>query len=300
MLFLSRQARTAAPVAAPSVSPSDTIDSDGTSLPFSLWALIYAASGLVALALEVVWFRLLTVMMKGTAFTFGTLLGVYLVGLGVGALVGSAVAPRIRRPAIAFLTIQACIGLTALGLIAVFLRRVDDIPVIATYLASYEPLNVRASVHALLGGVATADATPSTFLLMYIGVPVLLVLPPTLLMGAAFPVLQRVVQQDLHLVGRRVGMLLVANVVGSLVGTVATGLWLLDQFGTGGTLELLAVVSAGFGVLACYLALRDAKQDSPQASQSRAPLAVVQDAAARAVAALVARARPAHRGGQRV
>ena len=40
----------------------------------------------------------------------------------------------------------------------------------------------------MLGGVATADATPSTFLLMYIGVPLLLVLPPTLLMGAAFPV----------------------------------------------------------------------------------------------------------------
>ena len=43
-----------------------------TGLPFPMWALIYAASGLVALALEVVWFRLLTVMMKGTAFTTGS------------------------------------------------------------------------------------------------------------------------------------------------------------------------------------------------------------------------------------
>ena len=118
-------------------------------------------------------------------------------------------------------------GTVPTSLLVPTVTRTVDIPVIAAYLASYEPLNVRASVHALLGGVATADATPSTFLLMYFGVPLLLVLPPTLLMGAAFPVLQHEVQQQLHLVGRRVGMLLVANVVGSLVGTVATGLWLL-------------------------------------------------------------------------
>jgi hypothetical protein len=50
------------------------------SFPFWIWACIFATSGLLALALEIVWFRVLAVTMKGTAFTFGTLLGVYLTG----------------------------------------------------------------------------------------------------------------------------------------------------------------------------------------------------------------------------
>src|SRR5439155_9333916 len=82
----------------------------------------------------------------------------------------------------------------------------------------------------------------------------LLLMPSTLLMGCAFPVLQRVVQTDLAHLGRRVGVLLLANVFGSLVGTVLTGWLLLDRFGTAGTVRLLTVMSAGFALLAFVLA----------------------------------------------
>ncbi len=48
------------------------------------WIAIYGLSGFLALSLEIVWFRLLGVMVKSTAFTFGTLLSVYLSGPGPG------------------------------------------------------------------------------------------------------------------------------------------------------------------------------------------------------------------------
>ena len=100
----------------------------------------------------------------------------------------------------------------------------------------------------------TGDA--ATFFALYVGVPSLLVLPPTLLMGFSFPVLQRVVQTSLPRIGRRVGVLLLANVIGSMAGTALTGFLLLDRVGTAGTMRLLAIVSSAFGVLAIVMALQ--------------------------------------------
>lgn len=67
-------------------------------LPFRVWALIYGVTGFIALALEITWFRLLGVILKSTAFTFGTLLWVYLSGLGLGAAVAARHVTRSRRP----------------------------------------------------------------------------------------------------------------------------------------------------------------------------------------------------------
>jgi len=248
---------------APPLPAGDDRRENVAALSFTAWAAVFACSGLLALALEMVWFRLLTVTMKGTAFTFGTLLGVYLVGIGLGAVIGSAIAPRLRRPAVAFLALQAAVGFGAMALLTVFIRGVDQVPMLSKYLAGYEPLDVRDSVSQLAAvaagtlGFGSQEAEPlRQFLLFYAGIPVLLVLPPTILMGCAFPVLQRVVQTDLSRIGRRVGILLVANVVGSMVGTVLTGWFLLDRVGTGGTMKLLAVVGGLFALLACHLALR--------------------------------------------
>jgi spermidine synthase len=246
---------------APSGGPASGGPSE-VRFPFWIWTCIFATSGLLALALEIVWFRVLAVTMKGTAFTFGTLLGVYLTGLGVGALVGSAVSTRLRRPAVVFLALQAAIGAVAMLLLTAFIRFADNVPPLWAYLGSYEPLDIRTSVPALsrlLSGsapVATDAAAMRAFLALYVAIPAALVLPPTLLMGFSFPVLQRVVQTSLPRIGRRVGVLLLANVIGSMAGTALTGFLLLDRVGTAGTMRLLAIVSSAFGVLAIVIALQ--------------------------------------------
>jgi len=243
--------------AAPTWSTDAT---NGPAFGFRVWAGIFGLSGMLALSLEIVWFRLLGVMMKSTAFTFGTLLALYLAGIGLGALAGSFMAPRVRRPAIAFLSLQAAAAVCACVLLTIFLRRVDNIPQVWAYLASYEPMSVREQIAQLQGALfgAPAAPTPAMFLTMYFGVPAALVVPSTLLMGCSFPMLQRVVQTDLRHVGRRVGALLLANVVGSMVGTAVTGWLLLDLLGTAGTLRLIAVASGLFAVLAVVLIGREA------------------------------------------
>lgn len=227
-----------------------------SSFTFLTWAAIYGLSGCLALSLEIVWFRLLGVMVKSTAFTFGTLLAVYLVGLAAGALVGSVAAHRIRRPAVAFLGLQTAVGLSAACLLAFFVRLFDEASWLRAYFASYESLDVRHSVGQLRSLAAFASASvPWPFIVMYFILPLALIGPPTFLMGFSFPVLQRVVQTDLARLGRRVALLLVANIAGSVVGTVLTGWVLMDALGTAGTLKVLAAFSSAFALVGVGLLL---------------------------------------------
>jgi spermidine synthase len=195
--------------------------------------------------------------MKSTAFTFGTLLTLYLAGIGLGAMAGSALALRLRRPGVVFFALQGAAGVCAGLLLALLVESADDVRAFRDYFGRYEPLSVRDSVHALremtwnlLPGPDTQVDVPANFLRFYILVPGLIVVPPTLLMGCAFPCLQRVVQTDLDRVGRRIGVLLLANVAGSILGAVFTGWFALTVLGTAGTLKLLVGLSGAFAVAA--------------------------------------------------
>ena len=67
-------------------------------------------------------------------------------------------------------------------------------------------------------------------------------------MGAGFPLLQQAVQTDLSRIGRRIGTLLLANIIGSAIGTFVTGWFALGWLGTVGTLKALLLLSAIFPV----------------------------------------------------
>ena len=206
-----------------------------------VWALIWGFSGFVALSYEIVWFRLLGVVVKSTAFTFGTLLTLYLLGIGLGALVGSGRASRSRHPARTFFALQAAGGLSA-GALLGLLVFTSDVRVLREYFDGYEPLNVRDAVEAL----RTFESLGAHFLGLYVLVPLLLIVPPTFLMGCAFPYLQRVAQTDLSRIGRRVGTLLLANIAGSMLGSLLTGWVILGLLGTAATLKLLTALSSLF------------------------------------------------------
>jgi spermidine synthase len=224
---------------------------------FAAWVAIYAFAGFLALSFEIVWFRTLGVMMKSTAFTFGTLLTLYLGGLGLGSMAGTLLARRISHHAGAFLALQAASGLVATGLIAVLVGLADEARALRGYFGSYEPIDAGESLDGLRAAIASlfraqpdAAAPPANFLRFYVVIPALLVVPPTFLMGCSFPVLQRVVQTDLGSIGRRVGTLLLANIAGSVAGTMVTGWLLLDFLGTPATLKLLTAMSGGFALMA--------------------------------------------------
>jgi predicted membrane-bound spermidine synthase len=247
-------------------APPDPSAHGTTQLPYAFWVGAFALSGFIGLSLELIWFRMLGVMLKSTAFTFGTLLAQYLFWLGLGSLVGGVFASRIRTPAPVFLVLQTTAGLVAGVGITYLVARLDTAPSLQwlyEYFARYEPLDIGEAAGEIRGFVndviwnPTWRRLPGGFFLLYFGLPALLIAPATLLMGISFPILQRAVQSDTGRLGRRLGTLLLANILGSTVGTMLTGWVLLSVAGTGAALRVMTLLSAVFAFAAWRLLPRD-------------------------------------------
>ncbi|HVF70566.1 MAG TPA: fused MFS/spermidine synthase [Chthoniobacterales bacterium] len=243
-----------------SAAESDaTAPGPGARFSVRTWMFLYALSGFIALSLEIVWFRLLGILQKSTSFTFPTLLAVFLAGLGVGVIAGVPLARRVRQPAAVFLVLQSVVPLyTALAFMAL-ISNVDSQPFLQSlwgYLGSYEPVNAADILTALTGWFLGATLPPEHWdnarliLLIYLGIPAALIVPSTILMGLSFPVLQKLVQNNPALLGRRVGWLQTMNIGGSMLGALVVGWALLQWVGSSGTLKFLVVLGGIFLFLA--------------------------------------------------
>jgi predicted membrane-bound spermidine synthase len=204
----------------------------GTSRAGSLrvWTLLYALSGFLALSLEVLWFRLMDVGVKSTAFTFGTVLCLYLLGLGAGSLVGGRRAERLARPLEAFLDYQLLLLAFAGSAVALIVWLPPGTPVYRWFFDYW-----RHDPFFQLG----ADWNAAALLGLYGLLPLALFGAPTVLMGVSFGALQQAVQDDPATSGRKVGLLQAANIAGCTAGSLVTGLVLLERIGTASTLQLL-------------------------------------------------------------
>jgi spermidine synthase len=202
---------------------------------FGLWAVLYALSGFLALSLEITWFRLMDVGVKSTAFTFGTVLCIYLLGLGAGSLVGGRRAARLARPLDAFLDYQLLLLATAGGAVALLAWLPAGTPVYRWFFDYW-----RQDPFFELG----ADWNAGALARLYGLLPLALFGLPTALMGLSFGALQRAVQDDPATSGRKVGLLQAANIAGCTAGSLITGLLLLERIGTAGTLRLLVAAGA--------------------------------------------------------
>jgi predicted membrane-bound spermidine synthase len=231
--------------AEPSAAPPPPAGEAAGSRPFGLWLALYATSGFVALALEILWFRIVDVGVKSSAFTFGTVLALYLLGCGAGSLVGARFAPRLARPLRAFLVCQCLLLLASAASVLVLVH----LPVanwFVSYWARYE------------GVTLGHDGAPGEVLRLYLLFPALLYALPTILMGLVFPILQRAVHDDVKTSGRKVGVLQAANIAGCVAGSLLVGLAALGTLGTAGTLRALMVVGIGFALVGARAYRRDA------------------------------------------
>lgn len=226
-----------------SSSASTTTPSVDTNLPFTGWVALYSVSGFCALSLEIIWFRVLDVAVKSTAFTFGTVLSIFLLGLGVGSAIGGVWAQRLRHPLRAFLICQ-CLLLILSGL---SLGLLSVIPIDTTYFSGFVDYWSQYTEFPL----GRSDDT-SWIYKLYVALPLALYGLPTLLMGLSFGILQRAVQNDSSTAGFKVGALQGANIFGNVLGSLLTGLVLLSWIGTTGSVRILLLIGVGFALVGVW------------------------------------------------
>jgi len=204
------------------------------------------ASGLAALVLELQWGRQLALVFGGSHHAVAAVLSAFMLGLGVGSLLGGRIADRLRRPALTIVALE--VGLTMLG------------PAIAILLA-------RLPFFAAAWLPGTASTTDPGFLVSRLVVALVLMIVPTTLMGATFPILVRAVTIDVDTLHRGIGRLYAANTLGGVVGVAAAGFLVLPTWGIPGSV----VIAAGANLAAAAIALlahrsranRDLAVDAP-------------------------------------
>ena len=244
------RAATEAPPPAPAapVVATPTAGEDGRSWP---WFLVYGLTGSVALGLEIVFFRLVDALMRSNSYTFGHVLCIYLLLFGAGAAVASRFVGRTRRPDRWFLGIQFAVGVLALvGPLALV-----ELPKL---LGVYGPFKSHFAIDGYNVGGYRFDSPREILRVGFVHVfgPLLIMGAPVLAMGASFPFVQRLVAQRVDTLGRRTGLLLLANIAGNVTGTLLVGFVLIDALGTSGTLRLLAALLLLPGLAAAAMAPR--------------------------------------------
>lgn len=254
-----------APATAPNTTEPAAAASPTTERAWP-WYLVYALTGAVALGLELVFFRLVDALMRSNSYTFGHVLSLYLLLFGTGAAVASRFVGRTKRPDRWFLGIQFAVGVLALlgplVLVEVPRRLGIDGPLVSHF--AIDGYNV--------GGYQFDSAREILRVgFVHLFGPLLIMGAPVLAMGASFPFVQRLVAQRVDTLGRRTGLLLLANIAGNVTGTLLVGFVLLDRLGTSGTLRLLATLLLLPGLAAAAMA-PDGKRRSTLAAGAAALL----------------------------
>jgi len=193
---------------------------------------LYALAGGVALGYEVALTQAIVPLLSTRAFAFAVVLATYLMGLFLGSLVLSNFADRIHRPWLVFGCLIAAAGASALLLLASI---GPWLPSAQTWLGRIVLQVTGNELARMCARFAVASAV--------------LVLMPTILFGAAFPVLVRLASGAVR-IGRDLGAVLAFNTAGGIAGTALTGFVLIPSIGIVHTFAVLAVAAAVIGAVA--------------------------------------------------
>ncbi len=185
-----------------------------------------ALSGATALGAEVIWTRLLGLLLGGTVYTFSIILAVFLVGLGIGSAVGSFFAKQLIRPRLA---LGVCQMLLVAGIAWTAYMLASSLP--------YWPVNPLLSTSPWF--TFQVDLVRSLWA----------ILPAALLWGASFPLALAAVAAPGEDSGRMVGGIYAANTAGAIVGALSFSVLLIPHIGSGRSERLLIALSAIGGLL---------------------------------------------------
>jgi spermidine synthase len=204
-------------------SGSDPRATQVGSDPVNVYIAI-AASGFCALAAEVVWTRLLTLLFGATAYTFSIVIAVFLAALGAGSAIGASAVKRVRR-------FDAALAATQwLAAFAIAWSAYALTVLLPFWKTTSRPDDLRA--------VLATDIART----------LIAVLPAALLWGASFPLALAAANRGNP--SRTTGGVYAANTLGAIAGALLVSLLLVGRIGTQHTEWLMIVVSCAGGALA--------------------------------------------------
>ncbi len=227
-------------------TPSSSSRTRGALLPLRLVLWGIGVSGFCALGYEVLWTRILTIVVGASVYGFTTMLVAFLTGIALGSE-AYGLLPKLFKvkdrgaegSVPLFGVVQIIIGLTAL-VVTIYIR---DLPLNSIRLLNYFDA----------GQGFFSVKTWSNFALAFLYMVV-----PAFFMGVAFPLAGRVHAEYKRAVGGAVGEVLAYNTIGAILGAAVSGFFFIYLFGIERSLQMLIVINIAYGLLV-LLSIRNSK-----------------------------------------
>lgn len=200
-----------------------------------LWGI--GVSGFCALGYEVLWTRVLSVVIGTSVYSFTIMLVAFLTGIGLGGHAMAWLPRRLvdgmrgwRPTIVAFAAAQLLVGITALG---------------TTFALRALPSYAIALQRVFLSrGDEFAARQGTGFVLAFA-----LMVVPAFFMGIAFPLAGVVHAARVRQVGGAIGEVLAFNTVGAILGAASAGFLLVYLFGIEASLQILSAVNVGLAIV---------------------------------------------------
>ncbi|MGE3277803.1 MAG: fused MFS/spermidine synthase [Vicinamibacterales bacterium] len=200
-----------------------------------LAAAALGITGFASLTLQVVWTRLLALILGPTTYAFSTIVAVFIAGLALGSAIGARLAARARQPIVG---LSLCLS-TAVGL-----------AVLASALVDWSLLSMAEAV-------AAPDAAFASVLRQQAVLVGTLLVPMTVAFGAAFPFAVAVASRSDETVVSDLGTIYAVNTLGAIAGALLAGFVLVPALGLHDTIRLVTVLAGIAGAALVLPALVD-------------------------------------------
>jgi len=191
---------------------------------FRIWVLLFFfVSGATGLIYEVVWTRLLTLVLGNTHYSVSTVLTTFMGGLALGSFFGGRLIDRGGKPLLIYALLEGAIGIYCF-LVPHFIDA--SLPFFQWIYSNFQQ-----------------SYTVTSFFRFLVCGAILLV--PASLMGATLPILGKFISGKPEVIGRDVGTLYAVNTFGAVAGALTSAFVFMKLYGVSTTIWIAAGLNLG-------------------------------------------------------
>ncbi|MBI5328552.1 MAG: fused MFS/spermidine synthase [Deltaproteobacteria bacterium] len=181
----------------------------------------FAVSGFAALAYEVLWFRIFSLIIGSSIYAFTIMLATFLFGIGIGSIAFAPFIDKRKNPILWFALFEFIIGFSVLIAVPWY----KDLPFI--FLKMFEAFSGRFWVFLFMQSLLCSA----------------IMIIPTISMGAIFPAVSRIYAREPGSVGKGIGNIYFLNTLGAIAGSFIGGFVFVPFIGIQKSIILLTGIN---------------------------------------------------------
>ena len=214
--------KNAAKKAVAATMPVSRDETDAASMQASSVVLIgalviFAVSGFCAMAYEVIWTKLLGLIVGPTTYSFTIVLIAFILNLALGSMIFGWLADRVKAPIWLLINTQVASALFVL---------------LVSQLFGNSQLFFAKLIFSFKDNFALLNLFKAIILFCFM-------ILPTLCLGATFPLVGKIYTQSVSMVGKSLGFAYMINTLGAVLGSFLAGFLLIPLMGKEKSLSLV-------------------------------------------------------------